>query len=323
MLAGNLLKISAKNLVNEIGETWPPEFATDSRGVEARESILKLAGIEIAEHFDNYKKKVNSELERLLSLEKPNTFSSVGLLGMPRHNPEVLAEVMQMAYDSSTPASEIAGLIHISYRNRKLIESEEFILRVKYYINVTKVRKYVAGFAPMENYQDFCTDVKDNFNKALAQMGEKLGGDFRSIEYEFYMQGSAVWKRYPTDPFPEGVDPNDYTELPAPGDVEFAIIMDSENFDAFIRELDKCKVKATGRLKDKIKTTIKYTEKNNEIGNSFLKYFKVDDTDALSMIQNAGFTHLTGVASSKKIGFKIFKSGTIGALEPLIPFKYK
>ncbi|PWK77230.1 hypothetical protein LX99_03041 [Mucilaginibacter oryzae] len=327
VLADKLLKTSAKNLIDEFGRNWPAEFETDSRGAEARQTLNDIAGVAtvpISEMFESYKKEVETELKRLEKLDELGTFSSTNPNGTPRHSPEIMTELLELAYKKETPVSEIADLIHINYKNRKLIESEQLLLQVKYFINVTKLKGYPAGFASLEKYEDFCNAVKTELNNILVKFGESYNADFRSIQFELKIQGSSLRKRFLTDPFPEGVDPSDYVGLDVPGDIEFGIFMDEENFESFVRELGNAlaKAKGQGKLNSKLGSAINYAGKQSEISNNFLMYIPTEQGNALDAIKNPGFQHITGLPSAADVNFKFFKSGATGGLEPLLEFKY-
>jgi hypothetical protein len=322
VLSDRLLKVSTKNLVSDFGEEWPVEFTTDERGLAARETLTKIAGISVDAVLQRYKDRIKAKIESLLTKENSASFSASDANGVARHSQEVLSEIMELGFVGKATESEIAAIIFISYKEEKLISSEQLILQTKCFINVIKENRFPAGFLSLEDYEAFCDDVRDFWKNTFAELGETHNLDFSTLKYELKVQGSACRKRLPSDPVPEGVDINDYAGLLLPGDIEFAVLMDESNFNLFIDRIEQLVRKTVeGKERQKLLKSVSYAKKTGVFRYVNFKTIENNGNNILDAMRDVAFPHLTGFDKSA-INFAFIKNGSKLDLEPYIAFKY-
>lgn len=324
VLSGRLLRISAKNLVDSFNSLpkneWPNQFLLDSRGVAAKKSLIDISKTAIGITDDlipEVRKRIGKILEELWNKEKQGKFIRFGSNGVPIHTDEDIAEIVSIGYRGGLTEREISELIHISYRSDKIINTSQLILQIRYFIYVTKVKGYPAGFSSPEKYKDFCKELDSFWKQQFLEFSNTPGVNFTNINYELAIQGSVIRKRVPGDPLPPNVSASDFIGLDIPGDIEFIMLMESKDFETFIEQMNIfVRYAFKGDVKKSLLKKIKYARDNGNF--SYVVFDKIDLDILINMRAKAKLS-LTGIEG---INFSITLKGSRLDLGPYLPFKY-
>lgn len=167
VLAEGMIRKTSKNLVNEFNnrpEGWPLEFAIDTRGVEARKVLEDTSGLgdKITQAlFNKYKSKIIENVEKKIESNSA-LFSLLGENGLPLHSKIDLENLIKNGLEKKLPLDEIEGLIYISYRNGKKIETSELVVQMNSWAFVKKSRKYPYKFNTINDFELFKDKLKSS-----------------------------------------------------------------------------------------------------------------------------------------------------------------
>jgi len=184
------LKIATKNLVNDFNanNSWPAEFLTDARGIEAKNKLIQIGGMadEVVDAFyDQLKPKIIDRVKRRIA--ENAEFSLLDANGVALHSDTEIESILRNAYNKGLPPDEIEGLLFVSYRVRKRIPAAQLIQETDIWVDVKKVRKYPYKFNSASEYDIFKDDIKLQLN------------DYGIPNSDVRVQGSSLRRVSPDD----------------------------------------------------------------------------------------------------------------------------
>lgn len=323
VLSERMLRISTKGLVDDFNanNTWPNEFIDDERGLDAANTLTQISGaiLDISSKlFIKYKSSSVKMFDELLS-KQPSDFKPLFV----QHTPEKVDEILQFAFNNKIGRNEVSEMLFISCKKTKLIETSQLFLQVKYYTFVTKVKGYPAGFLSLSKFEDFSTDVKNYWQDVFLYYDSNVNTSLSSLKYEFKIQGSASRKRIPSDPLPDNVDESDFIGLDAPADIEYAVLMDTENFKLFLDELKKVSeetLEAGSIGRQKFDNAINNARISGNLPYKPLLKLRANGKNVVKEMRKKAFLNMTGFAEAENINFAFIQKGSKLDLGPYIDF---
>ncbi|EJL75367.1 hypothetical protein [Chryseobacterium populi] len=343
-LASIAMRKSAKGMVQATGKTSQAEIIAELKN--------KLAGIDgnnsgqdiIDELAANiyYMDDAGSILDRLLKYSKDirkRVNDKVDFANKVRGNAfdmffysaDDIKEIAEHVLLKSNLAGDFlerfcADLVYIASKEGKKISKAELKKQISFWFDEIKKRGYASGFASLQKFKSFGQKANNYFKNEFQFWDEEILANIDFEHYDDYddwldfnfedkvklkVQGSANRKYLQGDPL-EHVSGND---LPTgnPGDFEFALEMNPDDFNIFIQIC-----KEYGKHNGKARL--------DNIGNISSKgFFHKDDILALF-----GSKFVDGLKNStkmdlqpllrEKINFAIVKKGGPYDLEPYLDF---
>lgn len=152
ILAENMLKKKTKKLVDDFNtnDNWPIEFTTDPRGIEAKKTLNKIAGV--VEDLSFLKTKIRQGLDKRI-LRESNTFT----LNFTNYE---LDQLMNFGIDNNLPVHEIEGILFTSCRNSKPKDFTETSNRLLNWSHGIKPRGYSYKFNSLASQNEFGASIK-------------------------------------------------------------------------------------------------------------------------------------------------------------------
>ena len=326
VIATRNIKIKAKQTVDDFNTTgWPTEFNSGVDGIAAKDELLRIAGLgaQIATQvLDEFITKVKAHIARLYDRE-PSTFKNIKA-GTTQilQTESFITDLSTIGYNIGITETEMAELFHIARKNTKQIEPAQLILQTKYFGNGIKVQGFPACFASMAKFKDFANSVKNTLDNCYTTFDNIYGLNLKSLKYDLKIQGSAVRKKFPTDPWPNGLDPADYVGLNSPGDLEFAVLMNESDFISLVEELKELTkkhildAKAARSMMSSLDNGLKSGNLKKDVFQQL--YLPNHSRDILFELRQVARPHTAG----KGLNFAIIMKGTRLDLGPYINFKF-
>lgn len=210
------LKIAIKNIVNDFNanSSWPAEFLTDARGIEARNTLTQIAGMADEVTDALYSQLKTKIIERVKTRISTNSeFSLLNANGVALHSDIEIENILRNAYYKGLPPDEIEGLFFVSYRVRKRISASQLIQETNLWLDLKNIRKYPYNFNSLAEFEVFKNNVKLKVS------------DYGIPNFDIRVQGSALRRLNPDD-------------------IDLAIIVDQSEISALRKKfLDRAKIK--------------------------------------------------------------------------------